>query len=35
MEFQETVHEGHTHKHTLFFFLPYIHYKKDKYNKQN
>lgn len=34
MEFQETVHEGHTHKHTLFF-LPYIHYKKDKYNKQN
>lgn len=32
MEFQETVHEEHTQTHT---FLPYIHYKKDKYNKQN
>lgn len=28
MEFQETVHEGHTNKHTV----PYIHYRKDKYN---
>lgn len=30
MEFQEPVHEKH--KNTL---LPYIHFKKDKYNKQN
>lgn len=33
MEFQETVHEEHANTH--FFFKPYIHYKKDKHNKQN
>lgn len=31
MEFQGTVHEEHANTHTE----PYIHYKKDKYNKPN
>lgn len=31
MEFQGTVHEEHANAHTV----PYIHYKKDKYNKPN